>query len=98
MRSYIAIVAVLAAVLAVSGARAVPAATDFSCPSSVASDFDGMEWTPGSGDISGVRAPIEMRFDGLVCGGGPEEAFASSWIAIESSFLKLEETGRNDAG
>jgi len=63
----------------------VPAATDFSCPSSVASDFDGMEWTPGSGDISGVRAPIEMRFDGLVCGGGPEEAFASSWIAIESS-------------
>jgi hypothetical protein len=44
-----------------------------------------MEWTPGSGDISGVRAPIEMRFDGLVCGGGPEEAFASSWIAIESS-------------
>ena len=29
MRSYIAIVAVLAAVLAVSGARAVPAATDF---------------------------------------------------------------------
>ncbi len=47
-------------------------------------DFVGWKWAPSNNDVVGVRAPINMRTDGLLCSDAGHDAFAANWIAIVS--------------
>jgi hypothetical protein len=42
----------------------------------------GWGWTPSNQDVEGVRAPINMRTDGLLCSNIHQDPFAANWIAI----------------
>jgi hypothetical protein len=57
------------------------------CPGSLAYDFANGSWTNGGTytNVDGVRAPIQARNVGTVCGGGPEPGFDAAWIGIEPS-------------
>lgn len=95
MKRCITIAAVVVAVVAFSGTRAVPASgANPTCPAKLAGDMQGMTWMPPRSDLSGVRAPIEMKTDGLVCSGGTYYGFAASWIGIESGgFNSITQVG-----
>src|SRR2546421_404545 len=85
MRRGLAIVGVAVAVLAVWRPGIAFADIRPQCPSLIAYDLDGQTWAPSDGDVAAVRAPIQMRTDGLVCSGGPVAGFALAWIGIENS-------------
>ena len=48
-------------------------------------DFAGASWRPSDGAVDGIRAPINMVRDGLLCAGSQSlgNDFVSPWIGIE---------------
>lgn len=50
-------------------------------------DFAAESWNNGGTytNVNGVRAPIQARFTGTVCGGGAGAGFDAAWIGIEPS-------------
>ena len=86
LRMAVALATVMTSILAVSW-RAPAALADPSCPKPAPQHaFAGWTWNPASGDyVNGVRAPIRLRRDGLLCilqQGELEGAFNASWIGI----------------
>jgi hypothetical protein len=71
----------------VSAAKPALASTlnDPSCPSSSPHSFVGWLWARSGNDIFGMRAPVQTRFDGLLCTNSAGDAFATGWIAIEAN-------------
>jgi hypothetical protein len=53
-----------------------------SCDSETYSDV-GASWTTSDDQVYGVRAPILMRQDGLLCTNSEDDDFESPWIAVE---------------
>jgi hypothetical protein len=54
------------------------------CPSPQAYDFIKSHWTPSDNNVTGIRAPLKVRLDGLVCKDTTYPGFAAAWIAIEN--------------
>lgn len=52
-----------------------------SCTGGYAAPF--YEWVRSANDVYGVRAPVEMRLDGGLCGAAADYPFAASWIGIQ---------------
>ncbi|HEY7146098.1 MAG TPA: hypothetical protein VH637_17810 [Streptosporangiaceae bacterium] len=51
------------------------------CPA-VDYDFSGGNWEPSNGVVAGVRAPIKIRKDGLLCSNTQHDSFVAIWIGI----------------
>jgi hypothetical protein len=89
------VISVLAALLALFTAvqwstLAAPAFAS-ACPFTVKPDFVSENWSDGNTyDVTGVRAPIQVRYTGTVCSssGNPqpeEDGFDAAWISLEPS-------------
>jgi hypothetical protein len=52
------------------------------CNSGTYAAFEGSAWQPADHTVAGVRAPVQLRRDGLACGTAGNGA-VSTWIAIQ---------------
>lgn len=79
--------ALVAALTFVQWASPAAPALATPCPLNIKSDFISENWTNGRTytNVNGVRAPVQVRFTGTVCGGGPEPGFDAAWISLEPS-------------
>jgi hypothetical protein len=82
MRGMATMVAVLLAGGSVGlGVRAAPAPPNPSC-SNTDVEFVDQTWTRSLNDVLGVRAPIDLRTNGVVCA---TDGTSSSWIGIQNA-------------
>jgi len=80
-----AIGAVVGTVVGPAGAASAAPANP-TCNSNSGSTWDGWQWIPGSSNhLYGVRAPVKLRTDGLLCTNSKNNSTSSVWIAIQAT-------------
>lgn len=82
MRGMVAIALAVGAMLGSAGiASAAP--VDPGCNSNGTSTWAGFDWVPNSSNhLYGVRAPVKLRSDGLLCTDSVHDSTSSVWIMI----------------
>src|SRR5215472_6173636 len=54
---------------------------------------EGGWWQQSNGGVGGIRAPINLRRDGLLCTDTNSDDFASAWISIQQGVWNGNGTG-----
>lgn len=88
MRGMVAIALTVGAMLGSAGiASAAP--VDPGCNSNGTSTWAGFDWVPNSSNhLYGVRAPVKLRSDGLLCTDSVHDSTSSVWIMIQSTVVQ----------
>lgn len=81
VKASMAVMVVAASVLA-SQVSGVSPALAVSCSGGYSAPF--WSWTRSDEAVYGVRAPVELRRDGSLCGTNSDKPFAAAWIAIQN--------------